>query len=295
LVCFTPLKAYRASGGRVVFSSKEGFGDRPLELPCGSCLGCLKKRGQEWALRCVHEASLHSRSCFVTLTYAPEHVPANGSVNVRDWQLFAKRMRRAGLRFRFLMAAEYGERNFRPHYHACIFGQDFGADRVPWRRRGEHVLYSSKLLEELWGLGFASVGSLSLQSASYVARYCLKKVASKVKTERLRRIDPRTGEEFYVRPEFATMSRRPGLGADWYERYKRDVFPSDEVVHDGKRHGVPNFYLKRLEAADPVLHLSLKAARLAAVAKRKDECSPERLRVREQVASGGLSVFRREL
>lgn len=295
VVCFTPLKAYRGPGGGIVFDSKVGFGDRPLELSCGQCIGCRLKRGQEWALRCVHEASLHERNCFVTLTYRPEDVPADGGLDVRHWQLFAKRMRKAGLPFRFLHAGEYGDVSFRPHYHACIFGQDFGQDRRVWRRKGEHVLYSSQLLEELWGLGFCTVGALSYQTAAYVARYTLKKVSGPLKRERYRRIDVETGEEYFVRPEYATMSRRPGIGADWYEKFKGDVFPDDEVVHQGKRHGVPSFYRKRLEAADPVLALSLKAARLAAFAKRSAECSPERLRVREKVASAGLGVLQREL
>lgn len=295
MTCFRPITAYRAPGGGVVFSSKEGYGDRPLELSCGQCIGCRIKRSQEWAVRCVHEASLHSRNCFVTLTYRPEDVPADGGLDVRHWQLFAKRMRKAGLSFRFLHAGEYGDETFRPHYHACIFGQDFSGDRRPWKRSGEFTLYSSELLEELWGLGFCTVGELSFQTAAYVARYTLKKVSGPLKRERYRRIDVVTGEEYFVRPEYATMSRRPGIGAGWYEKFKGDVFPDDEVVHEGKRRAVPSFYFKRLEVEDPTLALSLKAARMAAAAKRKEDTTPDRLRVRETVATSTASLSRREL
>lgn len=272
MVCFRPLKAYRAPGGGVVFDSRRGYADRPLELPCGQCAGCRVARAQQWSIRCIHEASLHARNCFVTLTYRPEKrvdeetgevygLPDDGSLNVRHWQLFAKRLRKSGQSFRYLHCGEYGGVNYRPHYHALLFGVDFHEDRTTWREQGSSVLYTSARLEALWGHGFVSIGALTRESAQYVARYTLKKVSGPLVKERYRRIDLATGEEYFVRPEYATMSRRPGLGAGWYEKFKGDVFPDDEVIHEGKRYGVPDFYFKRLESEDPDSHAVLKASR----------------------------------
>lgn len=295
MACFTPLKAYRAEGGGVAFSSREGYVDRPLELACGQCIGCRMERSRQWALRCVHEASLHEKNCFVTLTYRPEDVPVDGSVDVRHWQKFAKRLRKRVGPFRFLHVGEYGEENFRPHYHACIFGQDFAEDRRVFSRRGSNETFTSETLESTWGFGFTTLGRLTWQSAAYVARYCMKKATGVDVGDRLRRIDLETGEEYYVKPEYNTMSRRPGLAADWYRRFKADVFPDDYVVHNGEKLRVPAFYDRILEKEDPALLVELKRKRKDAAFARRADCSVERLAVREEVMEARLSRLGREV
>lgn len=315
MVCFTPLKAYRGSGGQVVFSSKEGFGDRPLDLPCGSCTGCLVKRSREWAFRCMHEAQVHAKTClcgcqrvggvprnsFLTLTYTNDitwrdgvryGLPADGSLDIRHWQLFAKRLRKARGPFRFLMVGEYGGKTYRPHYHAIVFGQDFSDDRVRIANpKGKDPLYNSASLDSLWGHGYCSIGSVSFASAGYVARYCLNKRGHKVQTERYRRIDVATGEEYYVAHEFTSMSRRPGIGASWFARFRDDVFPSDELVVDGRKYGVPRFY-DTLEGE--VSMVDVKAARVRKALKFREDATAERLRVREQIAEADRERFLRE-
>lgn len=239
MVCFRPLKAYWKPGGGIAFSAKKGWYDRHLELPCGKCPGCRLARSHEWALRCVHEAQMHERNCFLTLTYSPECIPEDGSLRVEDWQRFAKRLRKRLGPFRFFHCGEYGEENFRPHYHAVIFGLDFGEDRVPLKRERGHTLYTSRCLDETWGLGIATIGSVTWQSAAYVARYSLKKVHDEKAEERMLRVDLETGEVVRIRPEYVTMSRRPGIGSKWFEQFASDVYPADEVVHEGKRYRPP--------------------------------------------------------
>lgn len=273
-----------------MFSSKEGFGDRPLELACGQCIGCRLRRSREWALRMVHEAQMHERNCFLTLTYRSADLPVDQSLKVEHWQRFAKRLRRKIGPFRFFHCGEYGEENLRPHYHACLFGVDFRADRVFVRMSGKHKLYRSALLDETWGLGFANIGELSFESAAYVARYVMKKVTGKQAVEHYTRVDPNTGECWSVRPEYTTMSRRPGIGSKWFEAFKTDVFPSDEVVHDGKRHRTPRFYDKRLEDAELDV---VRRKRRDAADERREDTTPERLRSRERFAVARLSQLSR--
>lgn len=293
--CYTPLTAYRAEGGRIVFNSREGWSDRPLQLQCGQCQGCRLERSRQWALRCVHEAQLHPHNCFITLTYRPKDLPVDGSLDVRHWQLFAKRLRKKLGPFRFLHCGEYGDTNFRPHYHACIFGLDFSHDRQLFKKQGPNETFVSADLEETWGLGFATVGHLTWQSAAYVARYVMKKATGDLAKERYRRLDLETGEETYVKPEYITMSRRPGLAAEWFRTYKPDVFPSDEVVHDGKRHRPPKFYDNLHEREDPQAHETIKAKRRERVAARAKDYTPERLKTREKVAEARLSQLRRPI
>ncbi len=290
MVCFHPLHAYRSEGGKVVFNRKSGFVDLPVDLPCGQCQGCRLERSRQWAMRCVHEAQLHSKNCFITLTYGPEHVPSDGSLRVEDWQKFAKRLRRSAGPFRFFHCGEYGEDNLRPHFHACIFGLDFVADRGLWKDSGKYPLFQSPLLDKTWGLGFASVGALSFKSAAYVARYVIKK--AKVDDAKYERVDESTGETRFVRPEYVTMSRKPGIGAGWFKRFKSDVFPADEVVVDGRRYKPPRFYEDQL--ADEELDV-YKAKRRRALVNRVKDLTPDRLAVREKCLEAQLSVFERNL
>ncbi len=292
MVCFHPLTAYKAPGGAVVFSPVEGWRDRSLELACGQCQGCRLERSRQWAIRCVHEAQLHSKNCFVTLTYDSDHLPKDGSLCLADWQKFAKRLRHKAGPFRFFHCGEYGEVNFRPHYHACIFGLDFVADRGLWKDSGKFPLFRSPLLDETWGLGFATVGALSFKSAAYVARYVMKKVNGSLAAEKYGRVDEETGEVSFVRPEYVTMSRRPGIGAGWFKQFKSDVYPADEVVHEGKRYRPPRFYDSQLDELELCV---LKAKRRASVAVRVKDLTPDRLAVREKCLEADMKVFGRDL
>ncbi len=244
-----------------------------------------------WALRCVHEAQMHSKNCFITLTYGPKHLPADGGLVLKDWQSFAKRLRRSCGRFRYFMCGEYGEENLRPHYHACIFGLDFIADRGLWKDDVVAPLFVSPLLSETWGLGFASVGALNFKSAAYTARYVMKK-ARVGSEDYAREVDKRTGEVSYVRPPFVTMSRRPGLGSTWFAQFKSDVYPADEVVIDAKRMRPPRFY--DLKLGDDELDV-YKVKRRRALVNHGKDLTPERLVVREKVFRGRLKLLERNL
>lgn len=288
--CFFPLRAFKAQGGGVTF--RGGFVDRPVLLPCGQCRGCRAERARQWAIRCVHEAQMHARNCFITLTYNRESCPPDGGLRVEDFQKFCKRLRKSCGRFRFFHCGEYGEANKRPHYHACIFGLDFAVDRVLLRGSGQNRLYASGLLARSWGMGNCSVGELTYESAEYVARYCYKKITGSRAVDEYSRVDPVTGEVIRVAAPYVTMSRRPGVGSTWFEKFGAEVYPADEVVHKGRRFRPPRFYDGKI---DPELLVELKAKRLARAADRKEELSPDRLRVRAECAEAKHERFARDL
>ena len=128
------------------------------------------------------------------------------------------------------MCGEYGEKYSRPHYHACIFGFDF-PDKELWKNEKGVRLYRSKSLEILWEYGYSSIGEVNFETAAYVARYVRKKLNNKL--------------DFVYegkQKEFALMSRRPGLGRAWYEKYKGDCYPKDFVTHKGKKLKPPRYY-----------------------------------------------------
>ncbi|UPW41476.1 replication initiator protein [Dipodfec virus UA23Rod_1125] len=156
------------------------------EFDCGGCPECLRRRASSWALRAVAESHLHKRNCMITLTYdtfkynsahqvvGEEPVNPNIEVNVRDIQLFLKRLRKKfGPGIKYLCCAEYGNRTHRAHYHMLLFGVDFSDDAVFYKKSKRNSrIYRSSVLTKLWGLGICTVDCLNVKSS--VARYCTK-------------------------------------------------------------------------------------------------------------------------
>lgn len=293
--CYHPLRAERHSGGVRVLS-----GDSPLYnllLPCGQCHGCRLERSRQWAMRCMHEASLYDNNCFITLTYNPESVPEDGGLNYRHFQLFMKRLRKHffPVPIRFYMAGEYGGEFGRPHFHACLFNIDF-LDRKPWRKSNSgNMLYTSATLETLWPYGFSSVGSLTFESAAYVARYIMKKVNGTMQARTYEAVSTVTGEIFARRPEFNKMSLKPGIGSGWYDKFHTDVFPHDRVVVNGTPTKPPKYYDKLLRRSNQDLYEKIKNKRFLDSIPRMLDNRPSRLLVKEIVSKAATSQLKRGL
>lgn len=294
--CYHPIDAWRTPKG--VF-----FRDTPdaskMKLPCGRCIGCRLERSRQWAVRLVHEKRFHDRSSFITLTYDEAHLPKDGSLDLKHFQDFMKRLRfeLAPRRIRFFHAGEYGEKRGRPHYHAIIFGEDFSADRLDIESsdRGD-TTWCSPLLTKLWPKGMNRVGEVTFESCAYVARYVTKKVTGNrdwVDAHGRRRpgaqahyerICETSGEITNLKPEYATMSRRPGIGALHFEKYMTEIYPSDECVSRGHPSKPPKFYDKMLERFDPAMYLEVKDQReCALMLAPKTDKTDDRLAVRERV------------
>lgn len=261
---------------------------------CGRCDGCLLHRSRQWAVRCMHEASLYDANAFVTLTYAPEFLPFDGSLDPEALQKFMKRLRRRiePTRVRFFGCGEYGEMYGRPHYHLLLFGYGF-PDKEFLRERTGLPVYRSRLLECVWPYGLSEIGSVTYESAAYVARYVLKKRFGANADEFYTRVSADTGEVFQVEKEFVRMSRREGLGAKWLDRYWSDVYPSDEVIVNGKAMKPPRFYDDRFERLSPEMVARVKETRRLERDRRDD--GEERLHVLEMCAKARVKLFPRGL
>lgn len=194
----------------------------------------------------MHEATLHEKTAFLTLTYDEKHLPENGQLEVTDWQKFAKRVRHKKGPFRFFHCGEYGDQTDRPHYHAIVYGLDFAEDRKIWRR-GDKPTWRSVELDELWGNGTCDIGVVTPTSAAYVARYVMKKMGGAKAKDHYTRVNFDTGEEYQLKPEYATMSRRPGLGTGWISKWHPAVYRDDSIVVNGKEQQGIKFYDKWME------------------------------------------------
>jgi len=219
----------------------------------------------------MHEAQLHERNSFITLTYNDESLatrrptweptvpytppsestvaqpndqtrtdetPAHAdSLIKRDVQLFVKRLRKdqdaRGLaKIRYYLVGEYGDQTKRPHYHAAIFGEDFTDDRTEWRTSGDNRLYRSSRLEKIWGMGHCEIGALTFESAAYVARYIMKKVNGDLAAEHYKRTDLTTGEVYWITPEFSLMSRGGRKNTGGIGKEWFDKWGRDVYPHD---------------------------------------------------------------
>jgi len=300
--CYSPLTGYQSrsltdNGKRkIVFNRSHGFADKPMQVPCGQCIGCRIDRSRMWAIRCVHESRMHDSSCFITLTYDLEHLPADLGLHKIHLQNFFKRVRNAGHIFRYFACGEYGDQSKRPHYHAILFGINFASDRKKHSiTKQDHILYTSKTLSDLWGKGHALLSEFSYQTAAYTARYVMKKQngANAGQHENYTRLTP-DGELIQVQPEFALMSRNPGLGSSWFAKYQKDAFPSDYLVHQGKKHPVPRFYLDKLQVQDEKACNKIKQKRKLA-RKNDPDSTPQRLNDREICKLSKIKQLQRTL
>jgi len=201
---------------------------------------------------------------------------------------------------RYFHCGEYGtateENNWiaRPHYHAILFGHDW-ADKQFHSERNGTKLFVSDVLTKLWGKGFASTGTVTLESAGYVARYTLKKITGKKAADHYLRCDPDTGEAYWIQPEYNTMSLKPGIGYEWFKKYKDDVFPDDFVIIKGKKVGTPKYYMAQLEKIDANQYALIKEQRLQSMQKAAHEQTPERLIAREKCTIARTQTLKRTL
>ena len=310
--CYSPLKGWRDEDSGGIKFRRENSRET-MEVACGQCLGCRLDRSRMWAMRIVHESSLYECNCFVTLTYDDGHVPDDWSLHRRDFVLFMKRLRKAfePERIRFFMAGEYG--GFckhglnldsvgcplcnvgRPHFHACLFNCSF-SDLAAYGSRDGDLRYTSDFLAGVWKYGFVDVGELNFCSAAYVARYILKKVNGANAADHYMSIDL-DGVCTFLEPEYCTMSRRPGLGREWFDKFSSDVFPSDEVPVPGYGvvRGVPRFYEEIFKCSDPLSLEEIKRVRVEFMKAHGDEFTPARLMDKYKVKQAEIRLLQRSL
>lgn len=298
MVCYNPLIGFKKEGivtrnGKLRLNILGSLADyQHLEgksgyeiCPCGYCIGCRLEKSRQWAIRCFHEAQMSSSAYFITFTFADPFLPKDLSVSVEFHQKFMKRLRKEfGNNIRFMMCGEYGERFGRPHYHYCLFNIDL-SDKVYAFSRNGFKYYMSARLAKVWHYGNHYFSDVTFESAAYVARYVTKK---------------QYGESSLIHyngrhPEFALMSRKPGLGAAWLEKYGTNVYDNDRVVIRNRPMKPPKYYDRIFGDKYPEWFEYVKANRIKAALARAKDSTFQRLFVRELVKRAAITRLVRPL
>jgi len=273
--CTSPRTVGFQSDGKTLCWSPKKYSKQyaPFQIPCGKCISCRLENARQTAVRCVHEASMYEKNSFVTLTYSQENLKSDRLQYV-DFQKFVKDIRNhefqkllnelfpdycqkdqrilwknlnkeerkikyEKIQTAIFCAGEYGEKGKRPHWHAIIF--NWRPDDLSHKynnHRGDQV-YNSKTLEQLWPHGISELGSVTFESAGYVARYATKKL-----------VHGRDGTHDYT--PISRRSTRNAIGKKWIEKYYQDVFNVGFLVMpDGSKSGIPRYYEKWFKQHHP--------------------------------------------
>ena len=233
-------------------------------LPCGKCTECRIKKSKEWATRCVAEKMTSDGDCwFVTLTYNDTKLHFAecfdrqfAVLDKRDPQLFFKRLRKAlyGSKkgnLRYFLSGEYGDRTFRPHYHAIIYNLSI-PDLQIYKIVKKTVYYKSDWLQQIWKNGYVVIGKVNNKTCAYTASYTLKKVGFAVSPQsaldRLLQIKDQAITPEYMRclcasgliqRPFALMSRRKAIGREYFDQHPQSV-----------ENGLPEFPISKISYFD---------------------------------------------
>lgn len=197
-----------------------------IQVPCGKCPECIRRRASQWIFRLKEEEKISSSAHFVTLTYEPQFVTVtkNGymTLNKPEVQRFFKRLRKAhpaSTRLKYYLAAEYGSKLKRPHYHIILFNAD------------------KNLIQANWQLGYVDIAEVTGASIGYVCGYI-----NKGKTVPEHKRDDR-------QPEFSLMSK--GLGSNYLSddiiRYHHSDPDRFYVVESGNsKISMPRYYRDKI-------------------------------------------------
>lgn len=251
--CIRPLKATLSPDNKIVFDQKQGVpGLFPMELPCRKCLPCRLNNGREKAIRAYHETKTSEDSIFLTLTYSDEHLESPRLI-YEHAATFMKDLRNhlqyhdPDRKIDRMVTGEYGEKNKRPHWHFIIFNWS-PQDKIHHRTTDlGHKVYKSALIDKLWGrnnplLAPSEFGEVTLDAASYVARYAAKKLVHG------------KDQDHDFHPIHKTPSKR-AMGRTWIEKYYKQTFELGYItLPNGEITKIPRYYVDWCKKQNPSLH-----------------------------------------
>lgn len=205
-----------------------------VNVPCGRCPVCVKKRVSSWSVRLLKEADVSTSALFVTLTYSTDHVPIskNGwmTLDKSDLQKFFKRLRKYHeQKIKYYAVGEYGTKTHRPHYHVILYNS------------------TEESICKAWNKGSVHIGQLTPASCGYTLKYISKDKRTKKAN------DDRS-------PIFSVMSKR--LGAAYVEDERNKAYHHNDLDNryyipagGGVKASMPRYYRERIYSKEQFGHL----------------------------------------
>lgn len=240
--CISPIKAGFNRNDDIVYSTKLADpGQIGFQFECRKCLPCRLNIAREKAIRSTHEAKMHQDNIFITLTYDEQNLESPRLI-YEHWQLFIKSLRervargikdkdtRNQLYIPYMVTGEYGEETKRPHWHAILFNYAPQDPKAKYTSdRGDRV-FESETLTKLWKRGSVEYGDVTMESASYVARYAAKKLVHGA------------DQDHDYHPIHKTSCKR-AIGRSWIEKYHKHTFENGYIVlPNGSVTKIPRYY-----------------------------------------------------
>lgn len=216
--------------------------DRYITYPCGRCRACRRNRAREWGFRAYAESLSYKDNCiFLSLSFDDDNLifgkKGFPTLSKEVLQTFWKDMRYYCGKLRYLACGEYGDNTHRPHYHAIVFG--VSKDNPVFT----DLFYSPRKKSfigrcKAWKYGEVCIGDVTIGSCQYCAKYVVKRRTGK------------SGNAYYekygILPEFATMSRKPGLGYQYLIDNMDLIKSRNFVMLKGSKIKLPRYYENKL-------------------------------------------------
>lgn len=231
---------------------------RRVTVPCGKCGACLSNRRADWSFRLAEEMKTTINTFFITLTYENKYlkITKDGypTLDKKDLTNFIKRLRKDNSklwknRLRYYCVGEYGPKTGRPHYHGIMYNIHLDL-AIPGTGIIDH-----------WDMGNCTVSPVTDARIHYVSKFHVNANKNEI-------VDEETGEIYERVGEFATMSRKPGIGAGYIERAKKwhQENESTYVINNGFKQRVPRYYKEKIW--DPVTRQRLSTESIPEADKR---------------------------
>lgn len=254
-------------------------------IPCGKCIGCRLDNSRDWANRGYLESIYSKNNYFVTLTYDENHIVIpeelefegityteteeitwKGTLIPSHLKTFINTLRKIFEReynhtdIRYVACGEYGGEGKRPHYHLILFNCPFPVEsfynpRINWEK---NTYYQNEIIERAWTKGISNITEASWNTIAYVSRYITKKING-------------TNSELYYtiqgqdQKEFFRASNRPGIGFQYYEDNKKEIYEKDAIlIKRGKKsiwEKPPEYFDKLFEKEEPEKFKEIKEKR----------------------------------
>lgn len=196
---------------------------------------------------------MNDGNMFLTLTYDDDHLESPRLIYPHFQKFMAdlrERINRPLLtkeekdekKISVMVTGEYGELTKRPHWHALIFNY-WPSDTKPlYKTERDEQVYRSDFIQNLWSKGNTEYGTVTIDSAGYVARYAAKKLVHGL------------DQEHDYHPIHKTSSKN-AIGKRWIEKYHKHCFENGFItLPNGALSKIPRYYVDWAKKNKPKLH-----------------------------------------